>query len=815
VSDQNARPAGDFPPGTRVADFRLEEPVGRGGMAVVYRAWDLQLDRQVALKILDPALAGDAGFQERFLREQRAAAAVDHPNIIPVFAAGEADGVLFIAMRYVAGADVRTLVDTGGPLPAWRAAGILAQVASALDAAHARGLVHRDVKPANMLLDAGRPGERADHVYLSDFGLSKPALAALGLTQAGQLVGTLDYVAPEQIENRPVDGRADLYALACAGYEMLAGAPPFRRDQRFALLWAQLSEPVPPLTAIRADLPPAVDGVMARALAKWPADRYQRCGDFVAALREACQGAPGHAGPSAAVTPAAAAEGALTQPADDGLPVPWTVTEPGTDRAATATEPGTATAPGPAAEGALAGGQDFPGASAPGTATGPGGWIKPPSFPGQPGAVPAEATGPLPVAAPGGAESPPGGRAPAARASRTSWNSRMMVALAALLILGVAGTAVAITRGTHRAVAAMPGCVTATATASAPRLGAVHPRFVTLAGMPFAVAVTGNGRWSFVSTGDGHSIDVLRSGGGGAPPVPVRSIGLPAAAQGEAITPGGRYLLAATGSGAAVVSVARAEQGRPGAVLGSLTSPGGAGAVEVTLSRNGAFAFVTLQRTGTMAVFDLRAALGSGLREPGYLGSVRLGVNPIGMTVSRDGRWLYVTSQRRDARAEQGSLTVVDVRRAEADPAASVRAVVAAGCDPGRVITTSLGALVWVTARASNALLAFSAARLRTHPGSALIASVRVGQAPVGLTALNGGRRILVANSGAHPLRDTPASLGVVDAEAALQGRPALLGLIPAGSRPVEFALEPGGRMALVTNSASHQLEAVNLASLG
>ena len=581
MSDENARPAGAFPPGSRVADFRLEEPVGRGGMAVVYRAWDLQLDRQVALKILDPALAEDAGFQERFLREQRAAAAVDHPNIIPVFAAGEADGVLFIAMRYVAGADVRTLVDTGGPLPAWRATGILAQVASALDAAHARGLVHRDVKPANMLLDAGHPGERADHVYLSDFGLSKPALAALGLTQAGQLVGTLDYVAPEQIENRPVDGRADLYALACAGYEMLAGAPPFRRDQRFALLWAQLSEPVPPLTAIRADLPPAVDGVMARALAKSPADRYQRCGDFVAALREACQGVPGHAGRPAAVTPAAGDAAPprpgtrYAQPADDGLPVPWTVTEPGTGRAATAAEPGTASAPGPAAEGALTGGQDFPGAGAPGTATEPGGWIKPPSFPGEPGAVPAEATGPLPVAAPGGAESPPGGPPPAARASRTSWNSRMMVALVALLILGVAGTAVAISRGTHRAVPAMPGCVTATA--SAPRLAAVHPRFVTLAGMPFAVAVTGKGRWSFVSTGDGHSIEVLRSGGGGAPPVPVRSIGLPAATQGEAITPGGRYLLAATGSGAAVISVARAEQGRPGAVLGSLTSPGGAG----------------------------------------------------------------------------------------------------------------------------------------------------------------------------------------------------------------------------------------------
>ena len=172
-------------------------------------------------------------------------------------------------------------------------------------------------------------------------------------------------------------------------------------------------------------------------------------------------------------------------------------------------------------------------------------------------------------------------------------------------------------------------------------------------------------------------------------------------------------------------------------------------------------------------------------------------------------------ASRRDARAEQGSLTVIDVRRAEADPAASVRAVAAAGCDPGRVITTSLGSMVWVTARASNALLAFSAARLRTHPGSALVASVRVGPAPIGLTAVNGGRRILVANSGSHPRRDTPASLGVIDAVAALQGRPALLGLIPAGTLPREFALEPGGRTALVTNSASHQLEAVNLAGLG
>ena len=264
-------------------------------MAVVYRAYDLQLDRQVALKVLDPVLAEDADFRQRFIRESRSAAAVDHPNIIPVFAAGEADGVLFIAMRYVSGPDVRTLIDAGGPLPARRAVDIVAQVAAALDTAHERGLVHRDVKPANMLLDPAPGGGRTDHAYLSDFGLSKQALTSLGLTATGQLVGTLDYVAPEQIENRPVDGRGDLYSLACTAFEMLCGTPPFRRDQHLALLWAQLSEPPPPLTSRRPDLPPAVDRVMAKALAKSPGDRYARCLDFADALRAACLGGPGEA----------------------------------------------------------------------------------------------------------------------------------------------------------------------------------------------------------------------------------------------------------------------------------------------------------------------------------------------------------------------------------------------------------------------------------------------------------------------------------------------------------------------------------------
>ena len=218
--------------GGQIAGYQIEAEIGHGGMAIVYRALDVKLGRRVALKILAPRLAEDESFRQRFIHESRAAAAVDHPNIIPVFEAGESGGVLFIAMRYVGTGDVRTLLERQGRLPVDRAVAICAQVASALDAASARGLVHRDVKPANILLAESAEG-RADHVYLSDFGLSKHSLAPSGLTATGQFMGTLDYVAPEQIEGRAVDGRADQYALACAAVEMLTGAPvPARREHR-------------------------------------------------------------------------------------------------------------------------------------------------------------------------------------------------------------------------------------------------------------------------------------------------------------------------------------------------------------------------------------------------------------------------------------------------------------------------------------------------------------------------------------------------------------------------------------------------------
>ena len=267
--------------GSRVAGYLLEKLVGVGGMAAVFRARDERLGRVVALKLL----AGDEVVRKRFVREARAVAAVDHPHIIPVYEAGEAEGVLFIAMRFVAGDDLRVVVSRDGALRPRRAASFISPVASALDAAHAAGLVHRDVKPANMLVDVG-PG-RPEHVYLSDFGVARGILSSSGLTRAGQFLGTPDYAAPEQISGRDVDGRADQYALACVAYTLLSGTVLFRREVPMAVLYAHLSVPPPRLTSVRPELPIAVNDVLARALAKEPEDRYDSCGDFADALREA------------------------------------------------------------------------------------------------------------------------------------------------------------------------------------------------------------------------------------------------------------------------------------------------------------------------------------------------------------------------------------------------------------------------------------------------------------------------------------------------------------------------------------------------
>jgi serine/threonine-protein kinase len=263
---------------TEFAGYRIDRRIGRGGMGVVYLATDLALERSVALKVLAEDLAKQPGFQRRFVGESKLAASVDHPNVIPIYAAGEHQGVLYIAMRFVPGQDLRTLLREEGRLEPERAARLVAQVASALDAAHAHGLVHRDVKPANVLITA------EDHVYLTDFGLSKRVAADSEATRTGMVLGTLDYVAPEQIRGQDVGPYTDVYSLGCMAVHLLTGQVAYPVETEEGKLWAHFSEP-PPLPSGRApDLGKRFDALVARALAKRPEDRFGTAGELGGAM---------------------------------------------------------------------------------------------------------------------------------------------------------------------------------------------------------------------------------------------------------------------------------------------------------------------------------------------------------------------------------------------------------------------------------------------------------------------------------------------------------------------------------------------------
>ena len=268
----------DLEPGAGFAGYRIDRIIGRGGMGVVYLAEHEGLRRKVALKLLAPPMGEDPPFRERFVRESRLAASIDHPNVIPIYEAGEAEGRLYIAMRYVEGTDLRTLLRERGTLDTAQASRIVDQVAAALDAAHEQGLVHRDVKPANILIARQRGTEAGSHAYLTDFGLTKQAASDSGITGTGPFVGTLDYAAPEQFRGEGANARTDVYSLGCVLYECLAGHPPFRAENTAALMFAHLTEDPPALAAARPDLPKGIDEVIATAMAKAPEDRYSSAG---------------------------------------------------------------------------------------------------------------------------------------------------------------------------------------------------------------------------------------------------------------------------------------------------------------------------------------------------------------------------------------------------------------------------------------------------------------------------------------------------------------------------------------------------------
>ncbi|MEA2430800.1 MAG: hypothetical protein QOI19_1273, partial [Thermoleophilaceae bacterium] len=297
--------------GTEIGGYRILNLLGQGGMGVVYLADNVRTGQRVALKLLTPDLARSSGFRERFTREANYASSMRHPNVIEVYDAGEQGGVLYIAMQFVEGEDLKALLVREGRLDARRTVGILGQVASALDAAHSTGLMHRDIKPGNVMIAAGQP----EHCYLTDFGLSKnPSSDSIALTAQGEFVGTIDYTAPELVLGKDADSRLDVYSLGCLFYECLAGQPPFPKDRDVEVLYAHIQDPPPRVSAVRPDLPTALDDVIVKAMAKKPEDRFPTCSAFIDAARTIV----GEPAPAAAPPP----------PPPVGVPVPAATAAP-------------------------------------------------------------------------------------------------------------------------------------------------------------------------------------------------------------------------------------------------------------------------------------------------------------------------------------------------------------------------------------------------------------------------------------------------------------------------------------------------------
>ena len=355
--------------GAQLGGYRIEQQIGQGGMGIVYRVTNVALGRVYALKVLAPELADDEQFRRRFQREMRIAASIDHPNVVGIHYAGEQDGFLFLAMDYVHGEDLRQLILRDGAVDPSRAVGILTQVGFALDAAHAKGLVHRDIKPGNMLLTIRDGEERA---YLTDFGLAKRSSTLAELTVTGSIVGTADYMSPEQVRGEPTDVRTDIYALGCVFFQMLTGKVPYERETTLATMFAHVNDPPPVLEPPLVDEYPEFTPVVQQAMAKKPDERYLSAGDFArdaaAALRGArYQGAPsmvatGDARPS----PDGATAGSSAEPA--GAPAGTAVTS-GSGVAGIASAPNVGE---PQTAAAAPEGEGTPGGGTPGEPGGPG-----------------------------------------------------------------------------------------------------------------------------------------------------------------------------------------------------------------------------------------------------------------------------------------------------------------------------------------------------------------------------------------------------------------------------------------------------------
>jgi DNA-binding beta-propeller fold protein YncE len=583
-------------------------------------------------------------------------------------------------------------------------------------------------------------------------------------------------------------------------------------------MFAQLSTPPPPLTTSRAGLPPAIDQVMAKAMAKSPDDRYATCGEFAAALRGTFGLRPVEP-ESRPHPPRAATQIAMPTSQPSVPPAPAAPSGPvraGDTAAAHDEPPGSA---GPMHAGGYPAEQSQPqsgSSSRPDSDAGPATQAArvPAARPTRPGL-----TEPGPSGQPGqGMYAPVRDGGP-----RRPWyrGRGFLAAAAAIVVLAVIGVFFVLRGsggesgggggggGGGTPVAAVQPPVCSTAAASAKPITSARSQSVTLGGTPFGVAVTSDGKFSFVPIG--NHVVVLNTNHGSLTPTQVTSIQAAGAKKGIAITHNGKYALAAANSGAYVIDVAQAEQGSGSALLGTLTSPGGKGAVEVSISPDDRFAFVTLQYSSEMAVFNLQVSLAHGFGQSGFVGMVPFGegAQPVGVAQSPDGKWLYVAIQN-----PAGKLEVLSMSRAEKDPKNAVQTTAAAGCGPARVVVSGDGKDVWVTDRDSNALVAFSADKLLSKPSQSLIAKVNLGQTPIGLTFVKGGKEIMIADSNINGVKGAD-NLALVNTQQALQGdHGALVGFIPTGKIPREFGMEPGGKTLLVSNNGSGQLQAVDVGKL-
>jgi serine/threonine-protein kinase len=822
--------------GEEFAGYRLVSVLGKGGMSIVFRAENPRLGNVIALKVLDPSLATDDVFRTRFLEESRIAASMNHPNVIPIHDMGSSGGLLYIAMRCVTGTDLRQMLKKRGRLPPETAVFLLSQAARALDAAHRRGLVHRDVKPGNLLVERGNDGADPDHVYLADFGITKHVGGGrTGLTSRGEFLGTIDYVAPEQIRGISVLGLADQYALGCVLYECLTGRVPFEKDLDAAIIWAHVEESPTQPTRLRPELPPAIDAVFARALAKNPGDRYETCRDFVVAAREAL-------GPMAepmtasdtlqGVLPGTGTGTAFGRPGG-GVPgsgVPGTGAAFGGPGGGM---PGSGGAPGLAGSGAAAGlgwSAAAPYQGGP-PAPGPDGY---PGYPGYPGEVAHESgdayrseapTASWPVSSPvpqvqpgptawssgaGGANGPgsagtggsggsgnggsrgPGRRAARRRDRKAGW---LIAALALVLVAGAsAGVTLALTGGKGtpqgdgtQSLAAGTSTNSASTSISAAPAGGTGPGVAvpTVAGKvavgqnPSYIQVAPNGKFAYVANPGAGSVTVLNTATDRVSGTITIPEGPP---QFVSFSPDSRTAYISVYNTRGSVHLIAFVDTAAGSVTSTVQvnnfTPGPS-----TSSPDGRFLYVPNHNTAMSGANEnVVDVIDTSTRQ--LVDGIAVPANPHWVAFDKNGR--FYTSDHMSAK-----VTVVN---------ASTKAIVAeieVGETPHSEAMSPDGSRLAVTSFDGNEVFLIDTATDK------MVATIPVGRNPLDIAYSPDGRELFTSNNEDN-------TVTVIDTA---DNR--VIGTVPTGKNPTSIAVLPNGRQAYVTDDGDGTIEILNIAKAG